>query len=409
MLLFIFIVMIMKFKKIKLRIFKPLVFLCALLLLFIQSCSKSTSIKTSENVSTKIIKIGLIEPFSGVSSASAIDEINGVKLANWLYNSVNINGTDYTIKIVEADNESTIDGAKRAASKLVDEKVMAAIGTYDSTLALSSTNILTSSKIPTVAATSTHPRLTLNDDYSFRICPIDPLIATIIANYVYKNGYETSAILTCKTSENSISLSNFFRMAYTKLGGKVVFDQTFSQGEENFTDTMNRIKSSGAEFIFAPSSVNDGAKIIDASRKTGLNAKIGASDTWESAALVALSSASAEGAIFASFFNEGSIGTSETTKFNKEAPGDLSFNGLPTTITSNLACGYDAYMAIYRALETLDKLDKEELRFRIDDLTYDGLTGVIRFDENGDAIRNTIFMKEIINKKFTLLETTNIN
>ena len=154
---------------------------------------------------------------------------------------------------------------------------------------------------------------------------------------------------------------------------------------------------------------NKHTKIIDASRKAGLSSKVGASDTWESAALVASSSASAEGAIFASFFNEGSVGTTETTKFNKEAPGYLSFNGFSSTITSNLACGYDAYMAIYRALENMDKLDNEELRFRIDDLNYDGLTGVIKFDENGDAIINTIYMKEIINKRFALLETTSIN
>lgn len=401
--------MIINFENFKQRKAKLFVFLCTLSLVFCSSCSKQTSAQLSEGSNTKTITIGVNEPFTGAYAASAIDEINGIKLANWLYNKVTIGGVEYNIKLIEADNESTTDGAKRAAERLVSEKVVAAIGTYDSTLALSAINILTNAKIPTMSATSTHPRLTLNNDYSFRICPIDPLIATIIANYVYKNGYETAAILTCKTSENSISLSNFFRMAYTKLGGKIVHEQTFNYGDEDFSGAMDRIKNSGAEFIFAPSAVNDGAKIIDASRKAGLSSKVGASDTWESAALVASSSASAEGAIFASFFNEGSVGTTETTKFNKEAPGYLSFNGFSSTITSNLACGYDAYMAIYRALENMDKLDNEELRFRIDDLNYDGLTGVIKFDENGDAIINTIYMKEIINKRFALLETTNIN
>ncbi len=401
--------MIIDIKKFNPFFRKTVLFLCALLLSFSSACSNSNTSKTAEESSTKTIKIGLLEPFTGSFAASAIDEINGAKFANWLYNTVIINGTEYNIKLVEADTESTVDGAKKAAGKLVDEKVISAIGTYDSTLSLSSINILTNAKIPTVAATSTHPRITLNNDYSFRICPIDPLIATIIANYVYKNGYGTSAILTCKTSENSISLSNFFRMAYTKLGGKIVSEQTFNSGDEDFSSTMDRIKSSGAEFIFAPSSVIDGAKIIDASRKAGLTAKVGGSDTWESAALIASSNASAEGAIFTSFFNEGNVGTTETTKFNKEVAGYLSFNGFPTTVTSNLACGYDAYMAIYRALENMDKVDNEELRFRIDDLNYDGLTGVIRFNEDGDAIRNTIYMKEIINKHFTLLETTNID
>jgi branched-chain amino acid transport system substrate-binding protein len=401
--------MIISFENFKLNVKKLLVFLCTFSLLFCSSCSKRNSISAPEVSNVKTIKIGVMEPFTGAYAASAIDEINGIKLANWLYNTVTINGTEYSIKLVEADNESTVDGAKRAAEKLVSENVLASIGTYDSTLALSSINILTNAKIPTMSATSTHPRLTLNNDYSFRICPIDPLIATIIANYVYKNGYETAAILTCKTSENSISLSNFFRMAYTKLGGKIVHEQTFNFGDEDFSGAMDRIKKSGAEFIFAPSAVNDGAKIIDASRKAGLSAKVGASATWESAALVASSSSGAEGAIFASFFNEGNVGTTETTKFNKEAPGYLSFNGFPSTVTSNLACGYGAYMAIFRALETMDKVDNEELRFRIDDLNYDGLTGVLRFDENGDAIRNTIYMKEIINKRFALLETTNID
>ena len=396
-------------RKTKKFLFKSIATLVIFPLISLTSCTRSVARTESSNSNAKVINIGLIEPFTGIESGAAIDEINGIKFANWLYNTVNINGEEYRIKLIEADNESSTDGARRAAQRLIDEKVIAAIGSYSSTLSLAAINTLQNARIPTVSATSTHPRLTYNNDYSFRICPIDPLIATIIANYVYKNGYETSAILTCRNSENSTSLSNFFRMAYTKLGGKIVVEHTFNSGESNFDQVMERIKQSGAEFIFAPSSVIDGSKIIDASRKAGLNAKVGASDTWESLSLINSSSSNGEGAIFATFYNEGNIGTEETAKFKKEIGGYLSFNEFDTTVTSNLACGYDAYMAVYRALENMSKIDTEEMRFRIDDLHYNGLTGEIRFDENGDAIRNTIYIKEIINKHFTLLETTNIN
>ncbi len=395
--------------KTKKFLFKSVAAFVAFLLITLTSCVRNVAKVESSNSTAKVINIGLIEPLTGIESSAAIDEINGIKFANWLYNTVNINGEEYRIKLIEADNESSTDGARRAAQKLIDEKVIAAIGSYSSSLSLAAINTLQNARIPTVSATSTHPRLTYNNDYSFRICPIDPLIATIIANYVYKNGYETSAILTCRNSENSTSLTNFFRMAYTKLGGKIVVEHTFNSGDSNFDQVMERIKQSGAEFIFAPSSVIDGSKIIDASRKAGLNAKVGASDTWESLSLINSSSSNAEGAIFATFYNERNIGTEETEKFKKEIGGYLSFNGFDTTVTSNLACGYDAYMAVYRALENMTKIDTEEMRFRIDDLQYNGLTGEIRFDENGDAIRNTIYIKEIKNKHFTLLETTSIN
>lgn len=395
--------------KTKKFLFKSVAAFVAFLLIILTSCARNVARVESSNSTAKVINIGLIEPLTGIESSAAIDEINGIKFANWLYNTVNINGEEYRIKLIEADNESSTDGARRAAQKLIDEKVIAAIGSYSSSLSLAAINTLQNARIPTISATSTHPRLTYNNDYSFRICPIDPLIATIIANYVYKNGYETSAILTCRNSENSTSLTNFFRMAYTKLGGKIVVEHTFNSGDSNFDQVMERIKQSGAEFIFAPSSVIDGSKIIDASRKAGLNAKVGASDTWESLSLINSSSSNAEGAIFATFYNERNIGTEETEKFKKEIGGYLSFNGFDTTVTSNLACGYDAYMAVYRALENMTKIDNEEMRFRIDDLQYNGLTGEIRFDENGDAIRNTIYIKEIKNKHFTLLETTSIN
>ncbi|HBF65133.1 MAG TPA: amino acid ABC transporter substrate-binding protein, partial [Clostridium sp.] len=72
------------------------------------------------------------------------------------------------------------------------------------------------------------------------------------------------------------------------------------------------------------------------------------------------------------------------------------------------ALGYDAYMSIYEALKALDgaeALNSVALRDALKAVSFNGVTGAISFDENGDAVKNVAYIKQIKDGKFNFLKT----
>ena len=75
-------------------------------------------------------------------------------------------------------------------------------------------------------------------------------------------------------------------------------------------------------------------------------------------------------------------------------------------------------MAVYHALEALDGKDLEtitsvDIRDALVDVSFDGVTGAIAFDENGDAIKDTAYLKTVTEqsvktKEFEFVKTQSV-
>ena len=86
----------------------------------------------------------------------------------------------------------------------------------------------------------------------------------------------------------------------------------------------------------------------------------------------------------------------------------IALNGGTDEVAAVSALGYDAYMTMVTALESLDGtkdvLTSVDLRNALYEVDYEGVTGDISFDDNGDAIRDTAYLKQIQNGKFVFLK-----
>ena len=70
-----------------------------------------------------IIKIGVFEPSSGDNGAGGKQEVLGVEYAHSLKPTVNIDGKEYTVQLVNVDNQSDSSKAVTAAQELVSAGV----------------------------------------------------------------------------------------------------------------------------------------------------------------------------------------------------------------------------------------------------------------------------------------------
>ena len=83
-------------------------------------------------------------------------------------------------------------------------------------------------------------------------------------------------------------------------------------------------------------------------------------------------------------------GIKEYLNSNSEA---MTNNGGNDTISAVTVMGYDAYNLALEALKAAGSGDPAAVKAALPSVTYTGVSGAIAFDEIGDAMRDTAFIK----------------
>ena len=168
-----------------------------------------------ESTYPEVVRIGVFEPITGIYSYAGNLELEGIKLANQLYPSVD----DIKIELVVMDNKSDKLTSAEVVSELIQkESVSALIGSWSSTLSLSAGPIINELKVPAVAPTSTNQDLTLGNDFYFRACFSDAYQGSTLANYAYYElGIRTVGLVTEQGNDYSNGLGRFFADRFVAL------------------------------------------------------------------------------------------------------------------------------------------------------------------------------------------------
>ena len=345
----------------------------------------------------KVVKIGVFEPTSGQNGGGGKKEILGIEYAHSLKPTVTINGEEYSVQLVYADNASDQAKAPTAAQTLISQGVSVVIGTYGSACAIAAGPLFESAKIPAIGTSCTNPQVTAGNDYYFRVGYIDPFQGAVMANFAFnEKGSSNCALIIESGDDYSAGFGNYFRQEMERLGGKATTLE-FQKGEADFSTIMASIKSEGYDGIFAPVSIETAAMIISQARDAGITCPIMAGDTWDDISIAQRTGSKATDIYFSAFFDAADT-TNEAGKafvdgFTKWVAEDATRvennGGVSDVISSVTPCGYDAYMAAVGAIEAAQSTDGATIRDALATLEISGLiTGDLKFDENGDAIKS---------------------
>lgn len=356
-----------------------------------------------------VIKIGVFEPTTGENGGGGFQEVLGIRYANETHKTVKIGDKDYTIELVEVDNKSDKTEAVNAANKLMGEKVSVVLGSYGSGVSIAAGQIFADAKVPAIGCSCTNPQVTQGNEYYFRVCFLDPFQGTVMANYAMQNGYKSAAILTQLGDDYSSGLGSYFKTAFTELGGTVVDEEQFQTNQTDFKAVLTNIKAANPDVIFAPSSITTAPLIIKQARELGITALIAAGDTWENSTIIENAGADAEGVVLSTFFDEAEPANAEAESFIKGFKEYLKSNDQSDIIPAVSALGYDAYLAAYNAIEKAQSTDGEAIKDALKTVSFDGVTGAVSFNEEGDANKDMAFIKTIQDGAFKFLTTTTIN
>ena len=348
-----------------------------------------------------VVKIGIYEPASGDNGAGGKQETLGIEYAHSVSPTVEINGTTYDVELVKVDNESSNDKAASAASTLVSAGVSVVLGSYGSGVSIAASPSFEAAGIPAIGITCTNPQVTEGNTHYFRICFLDPFQGTVLANYAYSTlGMKTAYCLSKLGDDYSGGLVNYFVKAFEALGGTCVQD-TFPDGNSDFTSYINNAKNSGAEVFFSPVSTEAAQLIIDQAESQALGMPILAGDTWDSNVILQAAKGKTVDVTVTTFYPEGANAEFDAgfkTWVNADATM-LANNGGDDTVAAVTAMGYDAYFFALEAMKKAASIDPAAIMAALWSTTYEGVSGPIALDQvNGDAIRNTAYVKHANNE-----------
>jgi len=366
----------------------------SLLVMVFAGCS------TPAGKNDNVIIVGVYEPASGDNGAGGKQETLGIEFANSVVNTIELDGKTYTIKLEIVDNESSNDKGPSAASTLVSKKASVVIGSYGSSVSIAASGVFKDAGIPVIGASCTNPQVTLGNTHYFRICYLDPFQGTVLANFaVDKFNAKKAYILTKLGDDYSVGLGNYFKEAFTKLGGSVV-EESFAEGNSDFIAYLTTAVNNDADVIFAPTSTEAASLIISQAISQGIDIPLLAGDTWDSSVILEAAKGSQQEIFVSTFFDEGddsALGSKFVTDFKawlNANPDKLNNNGGNDIVAAVSALGYDAYMVALEAIKAAGSPDPKKINEALWNVKYTGVTGDIAFDENGDAIRNVAFIKQ---------------
>lgn len=349
----------------------------------------------------EVIKIGVFEPLTGANAAGGALEVEGIKLANKLHPTV----LGKKVELVILDNKSDKVEAANAATRLVDqEKVSVVLGSWGSGFSIAAGAVYKEAGVPAIGTSCTNPLVTLNNDYYFRVCFIDPFQGNVMANYAFNEvKVKKVAFIIEKNNDYSVGLAKFFEDTFKELTGdqnSIVYTGYYTTGDQDFTAQLTGIKESGAEAIFAPGNFTESALIMKQAKELGINLPILGGDTWETPDVISTAGAAAEGVVFSTFFDANAKLTNTTTEFLDAYQKEYAKE--PAAVT---ALAFDAYLLALDAIERAGSADHEAIRKALAETKdFPGAAGTVTLDANGDAVKSAV-IKTVKDGKFTYLTT----
>ncbi len=344
------------------------------------------TVATSSDDMLAPIKIGSVGPLTGDTSSIGIPSSKAVELA---INEVNaaggINGRK--VEFIPEDGKCSTATANNAGAKLISiDKVTAIIGGFCSGETSAFGPNAMQNKVVMISPISSAPALSKLGKYFFRDYPSDTFQGAYAANYMYNNLKVKKVAVVYSNSDWGVGIKDVFIDAFKKLGGQVVIEEGSATDLRDFRTILGKVKAANADYIYTPMYAEASLVFLKQLKEAGMNTKVFGGDAWSDTDF----QNKVDGTIGAQYV-EIKTGTSDsfTKKFNAAYP-DLKI-GVGT------AQAYDATNILLNALKTVGT-DPDKLADAIRATKYDGISGHIEFDQNGDMTEANYIVKKLLGK-----------
>lgn len=351
----------------------------------------------------KIIKIGNQAVFSGEYRAFGEDQLVSLELAVSELSPVRIGGFDYNIELITSDDEGSPEKAFLEAQKLVDQGVLMVIGsTFDGTTRVS-IPVYEEYDIPLISPFAQKTETAHTGDNFFRVIINNRQKVENIADFILEQAGEGRLILIDNREEYSIGLVDYLEELLGVRGKEILRRYSIKASGDDLQVLADNILIEEPDYIFAAMDYNELALIIKEVKNTGIDPQFmtealgmseyifdvtGGLDLDGLMAIIpippsiAMYTTDQRSIDFWHAYNGMLEGLKEEMDLSIEGPGDYS------------AYVYDSLMLSIEAMKRSNSVLPQDFIQELKDISFEGLTGLIEFDSNGDRVDplSTVFI-----------------
>ena len=358
--------------------------------------SSSTAASSTAAASGDTIKIGVMGPLTGNVSVYGQAVVNGAAL---YLKQVNANGgiNGKQIEILTEDEQGDATQAVNCFTKMVDEGITALVGDVTTTPTLAVAAESADYNMPMVTASATAEAVTYDAETDtvnanvFRATFTDPFQGIKMADYAYqKLGYTKAAVIYLKGADYNEGLAENFVSEFESLGGTIVDQETYAEGDVDFKTQLTTILGKDPEVVFCPNYYQDVGQILAQAESIGLTVPFLGGDGWDGLEGYATAD-QLHDAFFCANYAKGSNPDFENAykaEYGEEYPNGFA------------PLGYDAAMTVVYGIKAAEEQGLEagsdEYKQAVIDAiangTIDGITGTFTFDEHHNPVKQTAIL-----------------
>lgn len=327
-------------------------------------------------------KIGLLGPMTGPLANEGQQMKQVVELL-----AVDLNASGgllgNKVEIITADDEGTPQRGIAAAQELVEQGVVAVIGSSPSSVTAATQDVLSKAKVIQITNASTAVPLSEKGiETFFRICPRDDDQAEAAVEVITEKGYKSIAIL----HDNTLYSKGLADNTRTRLEArqiKLTFDDALPPNRGDYKEILARIKKTNPDAVFFTGYYPEAAVLLSQKREMRWDVPFIGGDASNNPDLVNIAGKKAvKGFHFLSLPRPENLPSPEAKEFLAEFK--RKYNHRVSSIYAVLAG--DAFKVLVEAIEHTNSTAPDKLADYLHDKleNYQGLTGVISFDKKGD-------------------------
>ncbi|MFF4499156.1 branched-chain amino acid ABC transporter substrate-binding protein [Streptomyces sp. NPDC001401] len=378
--------------------------------LTLTACGSRDKNDSKSNGGTTVV-IGVDAPLTGSLSALGQGIKNSVDLAAKTANK-NKEVKGVTFKVVPLDDQAVPASGHQNAVKLVGESdVLGVVGPLNSGVAQSMQSDFAKANLVEVSPANTNPALTQGDNWAkgdlkrpfptyFRTATTDVIQGRFAAQYYYNEAKKRKVFVIDDKQTYGAGLAAIFSQEFKRLGGKVVGTDHITVKETDFSSTADKVKTSGADSVYFGGQYPEGGLISDQVKKTGAKIPTMGGDGIYDPAFISASGVP----------NDGDLATSvgypvEQLDTAKTFINDYKAAGYKDPYAAYGGYSYDAAWAIIQAVKSVvdangGKLPSDaraKITKAMSDVSFDGVTGKVSFDQYGDTTNKQLTVYKVEN------------
>ncbi|MFL6709681.1 MAG: branched-chain amino acid ABC transporter substrate-binding protein [Massilia sp.] len=330
------------------------------------------------------IRIGSAAPVSGPSAHQGKDTENGARMAVDDLNAkgILISGKKVKWVLLAEDDGSDPKQGTAVAQKLVDAGVVAVVGHLNSGTTVPASKIYHSAGIGQISPAATTPLYTHQGFKSaFRVVANDDLVGRALANYALTTLHAKKIAVIDDRTAFGQGLADEFVKGVKAAGGAIVSRQFTTDKATDFNAILTQIKSRQPDVIFYGGMDAVAGPMLKQMKALAIPAKFVSGDGVCSEKLPQLAGDALADDLVTCVVAGGVSGPQEAALAAFTARYRQIYK-LPVQTYAPYA--YDAVMTFAAAMQAANSSNPANYLPALRTLKYQGVTGDIAFDDNGD-------------------------